>query len=210
MIHREISDIKFQVDSLDGLRGFAALLVLFSHASYLGMTAFPGLDLRGIEKSGVYLFFLLSSFLLTMPLLRKGKEILTIPVMSHYWQRRFFRIYPLYTVYLLAAVFSSWGYSFFGGITKAGIPFSLDLQGFASHLLLQQGKSVTWSIAVEFKFYFVLPFFVFAITYIQNYGQRVTIFFFLCFFILSQLIFPQQQTLTNDIRLLPYLPIFYF
>src|SRR5262245_2640690 len=98
MIHREISDKRFQMDSLDGLRGFAALIVVFSHTSNKGWFLAPFLDLRGIGKSGVILFFLLSSFLLTLPLLRNGKEVLSRPVMSHYWQRRFFRIYPLYTL----------------------------------------------------------------------------------------------------------------
>ena len=99
MIYREISDEKFQMDSLDGLRGFAALIVVFSHTSNAGMFFIPLLDLRGVGKSGVFLFFLLSSFLLTLPLLRKKKEVLSLSVMSHYWQRRFFRIYPLYTLY---------------------------------------------------------------------------------------------------------------
>jgi len=107
MMHREISDKKYQMDSLDGLRGCAALIVVCSHTSNSGMFFLPFLDLRGIGKSGVFLFFLLSSFLLTLPLLRKGKEVLSFSVMSHYWQRRFFRIYPLYTIYLLMGVISS-------------------------------------------------------------------------------------------------------
>ena len=53
------------IKSLDGLRGFAVLLVLLSHMSLVGINLVPGLDFAGIGKAGVYLFFVLSAFLLT-------------------------------------------------------------------------------------------------------------------------------------------------
>ncbi|MGQ8365235.1 acyltransferase family protein [Glaciecola sp. 1036] len=208
MIHREISDKKYQMDSLDGLRGLAALIVVMSHTSNAGMFYLPFLDLRGTGKSGVFLFFLLSSFLLTLPLLKKGKQIFTFANMSHYWQRRFFRIYPLYTIYLLLAVFSTIAIGMFLGREDAGVPFSLDWFGFLKHLALMEGKGVTWSIAVEFKFYFTLPFFVFAIVLVRPYGAPALIAMFLLLMVLSQLISPQDESLRNDARLLPYMPIF--
>lgn len=208
MIHRDISDNKYQMDSLDGLRGFAALIVVFSHTSISGMYFFPFLDLKGIGKSGVFLFFLLSSFLLTLPLLRKGKEVLSFPAMSHYWQRRFFRIYPLYTLYLLFGVTSTYFMASTLGESGVGIPFELDWAGFFNHIALQEGKGVTWSIAVEFKFYFILPFLVLAIIAARSYGPRVTILFFVLLLALSQVISPQEESLLNDARLLPYMPIF--
>lgn len=208
MIQREISDKRFKVDSLDGLRGFAALIVVFSHTSNAGMYFVPFLDLRGIGKSGVFLFFLLSAFLLTLPLLQKGKEIISFPVMSHYWQRRFFRIYPLYTLYLLLSVLTTWLLSTFFGRIGIGIPFSLDWQGFFNHLILQEGKGITWSIAVEFKFYFILPLFAMVMFFVSSYGAFSIIVFFLVLLFLSQVIFPQSQSVTNDPRLLPYMPIF--
>ena len=190
------------MDSLDGLRGFAALIVVFSHTSNAGMFFIPFLDLRGIGKSGVFLFFLLSSFLLTLPLLKKGREVLKFPVMSHYWQRRFFRIYPLYSIYLLLAALSTLVMS------GVGIPFALDWYGLLNHLILQEGKGVTWSIAVEFKFYFILPIFVFGIVLIRNYGHGALLFLFFVLLVLSQLVLPQSESTTNDARLLPYMPIF--
>ena len=208
MIHREISNKKLQIDALDGLRGFAALIVLFSHTSDSGMHFIPFLDLRGIGKSCVFLFFLLSSFLLTLPLLSKGKKVLSLPVMSHYWQRRFFRIYPLYILYLLLGVISTWFIATTLGKSGLGIPFELDWYGFFYHLALVEGKGVTWSVAVEFKFYFILPFLVLAIVFIRSYGPSVTILFFLALLLLSQLISPQSESLKNDARLLPYMPIF--
>ncbi|WP_345988017.1 acyltransferase [Sulfurimonas sp. HSL1-2] len=208
MIHREISDRKFQMDSLDGLRGFAVLIVVLSHTSNYGLFFFPYLNFSGIGKSGVYLFFLLSSFLLTLQLLDKGKQIFTLPVMLHYWQRRVLRIYPLYTIYLAVGLLSTWGITVFFGKHGVGIPFSLDWQGFFQQMFLSAGKGVTWSIAVEFKFYFVLPIFVFVIVLIEKYGLFVTTLFFLLILSMTQVISPQSASEVNDIRLLPYMPIF--
>ncbi|MEY8199454.1 MAG: acyltransferase family protein, partial [Colwellia sp.] len=162
---REISNKSLQMDALDGLRGFAALIVIFSHTSNVGMQYLPMLDLSGIGKSGVFLFFLLSSFLLTLQLLKKGSDIFTVGTMSHYWQRRFFRIYPLFTLYLLSALLTPYLIFQLLGRSDTGVPFHLTLQEFIGHMTLQEGKSVTWSIAVEFKFYFILPFLAF-ITYL--------------------------------------------
>lgn len=164
--------------------------------------------MRGIGKSGVFLFFLLSSFLLTLPLLRKGKEVFSFPVMSHYWQRRFFRIYPLYTLYLLLGVISTLVITAALGKSGVGIPFSLDWTGFVHHLALLEGKGVTWSIAVEFKFYFTLPFFVLAIVFVRSHGSLAVAGLFVLLIMLSQLISPQSESHVNDPRLLPYMPIF--
>jgi peptidoglycan/LPS O-acetylase OafA/YrhL len=208
MIHREISDKKFQIDSVDGLRGFAALIVVFSHTSGAGMFFIPSLDLSGIGKSGVFLFFLLSSFLLTRILLDKGKGLLTLPVMSHYWQRRFFRIYPLYTFYLILSVVSTWFIATFLGKHDAGLPLALDLNGFINHIFLRENKGVTWSIAVEFKFYFILPVLATALSFIRLRGFMATLFFIAFLLIVSQIIAPQGDSLINDARVLPYMPIF--
>ena len=54
-------------DALDGLRGLAVLVVIASLMSLLGFL--PGVQAGGMGKSGVYLFFVLSAFLLTRVLL---------------------------------------------------------------------------------------------------------------------------------------------
>ncbi|MEM8550236.1 MAG: acyltransferase family protein, partial [Verrucomicrobiota bacterium] len=126
MIKREISERKFQIDALDGLRGIAALLVLAGHASNNQMYFLPFLDLRGSGKTGVFLFFLLSSFLLTIPLIDKGKKIVSVPIMLHYWQRRFFRIYPLYTLFLLCSFTTTFLFTVVAGLNISGVPFDLD------------------------------------------------------------------------------------
>ena len=95
--HREL-----HVKSLDGLRGIAVLFVVLSHSSIEGFFSWSPLDFKGIGKTGVYLFFILSAFLLDRQIifkLRKGQAD------NLYWLnyviRRFLRIYPLFAVALI-------------------------------------------------------------------------------------------------------------
>ena len=88
MLQREITDKRFQVDALDGLRGMAALIVVFAHSSNIGLHLLPGLTAEGMGKSGVFMFFLLSAYLLTLPMLNMGEKIFSQAHLSLYWQRR--------------------------------------------------------------------------------------------------------------------------
>jgi peptidoglycan/LPS O-acetylase OafA/YrhL len=128
--------------------------------------------------------------------------------MSHYWQRRFFRIYPLYTLYLLLGVISTLIFNAKLGEAGIGMPFGLDWHSFFSHFTLQEGKGVTWSIAVEFKFYFILPVLVLVIFYVRAFGPLATLILFLFLMLLSQLISPQSESTADTAQLLPYMPIF--
>lgn len=145
-----------QIDSLDGLRGIAVLLVLVSHLSNAGMHIIPALSFSGVGKVGVWLFFTLSSFLLTLQFLNKKDEsLLSAKVWLNYFVRRFFRIYPLFTlVMLISWMLSNSGYFFMDGTN--------DL---ISRLLLQDAKGVEWSILVEFRYYMVLPIMVFLMVF---------------------------------------------
>ena len=209
MLSRELSDNKLQIDCLDGLRGLAALIVVASHTSNAGMYFLPFLKFEGLGKSGVYLFFLISSFLLTRPLLSKGEKIFSFDNMSHYWQRRFFRIYPLYFIYLVTALTTTSILTNIFNKSDMGIPFSLTFSELINHLILIEGKGVTWSIAVEFKFYFILPFLVYIIYKLKCLENTYQILFLLICIVLTSNIFPSSDSKVNDISLLPYLPIFF-
>ena len=91
----------FYIDNLDGLRGLAALIVVFSHTSNAGLFLVPGLNMSGTGKSGVYLFFILSSFLLTRPILSLKDNFFTSQNLTRYFKRRVTRIFPLYLFCLL-------------------------------------------------------------------------------------------------------------
>lgn len=207
MVHRAISNKLLQIDALDGLRGLAALIVVLSHTSNLNMFFIPAMDFRGIGKSGVFLFFLLSSFLLTRQIITTSNKIFTFEFISNYWQRRFFRIYPLYTFYLLLALVTTWASVKYFGVGY-GQPFNLDLYGLFNQLILTESRGLTWSIAVEFKFYFVLPLLAGVFLLVRHKGLIACSALYVCLILLSQYLSPEGESLLNDPRFTPYLPIF--
>ncbi len=197
------------MDSLDGLRGVAVLIVFLSHTSNEGVFLFPFIDFSGIGKSCVFLFFVLSSFLLTLPFIKRGKES-NLFFISNYAIRRFFRIYPLFIFYLMLGFLTSstlWQNMEFKSII--GIPFLLTFQELLEHLLLVQGKGVTWSILVEFRYYFLLP--LLALTYSVILKNHLLLSTLLTVILIasSQIIWPEAHSQVNDQRLGPYLPIFF-
>ena len=128
------------------------------------MYLIPFADFSGIGKSGVYLFFILSSFLLTLPFIIKGNKAINLKYLINYLFRRFWRIYPLYFLYLAIAIITSSKLWATVNPTKlSNIPFFLSFIDFGKQLLLTEGRGVTWSILVEFRYYFVLP--ALALTY---------------------------------------------
>ena len=207
---REISDKRFQINSLDGLRGFAVLAVFLSHTSNKGIFLFPNVDFSGIGKSGVFLFFVLSAFLLTMPFIEKGKQTLNSRFLANYAIRRFSRIYPLYFIYLTLGLATSVLFTFIATIPEhRGVPFYLSVQDFWEHIILVQGKGVTWSILVECRYYLILP--VLGVFYSVLLKNRVILSAGLTavLIIAAVKIWPNDVLITNDSRLGPYLPTFF-
>ena len=59
--------------ALDGLRGVAALMVVASHAGNMNLHLLPGFSWAGAGKNGVFLFFVISAYLLTAQWLVQGQ-----------------------------------------------------------------------------------------------------------------------------------------
>lgn len=134
--------------AIDGLRGLAALMVVASHASGQRLNLIPGLSLEGIGKHGVYLFFAISAFLLTAQWLDvPAPERRSPRYWGGYFVRRGLRIYPLYALVLLAG----WA------LAPKGLGVHLDGAAVWRHLSLQEGRSIYWSVPVEFLYYLVIP-----------------------------------------------------
>jgi len=109
---------------LDGLRGVSVL------------------DFRGLGRTGVFLFFVLSSYLLTDQLLARGAAELRRPrTWGRYAARRLLRVYPGYCLAL--------------GVTLA--LGGLTLHHALLHLALVRAEAHFWTIPVEVLFYLVLP-----------------------------------------------------
>ena len=204
---REVTNQKLYVHALDGLRGMAVMAVFLSHTSLSGHYALPFLNSAGTGKMGVFLFFILSSFLLTYPFLLKREKAFTKYAIINFSYRRFFRIYPLFVLYLFVAMVSSFLLPSVLNRPDSGIPFYLSPLEFLQHIFLQQGKGVTWSILVEFRYYFVLPLiaYVYAVVFKGDFWKSMVTTIVLI--VLSQQWIPQTDVLNNDTRLLPYAPV---
>ncbi len=195
------STANLQFDCLDGLRGVAALLVVLSHLSNKGMGLFPFLSLSGVGKYGVFLFFSLSAFLLTLPFLEaRIRELHNPRLWLNYGIRRIFRIFPLFTFVLGLSVLLSSNQYFYYKLTPTE---------FISHVSLQSGKSVFWSIPVEFKYYFVIPVVILVYAFLLRKNLFLSAVVTLtALFLGSWFLWPAETYEINSVSLGPYLPTF--
>lgn len=133
------------IGALDGIRGFAALVVLAEHTGIL----------KGIGSLGVWLFFALSGFLLSAPFIRQPERAVSADYMGKYLNRRLKRILPMYYVFLVLAMMMH-------GKTDEMI----------RHLLFLQGDGHLWTLPQEMFFYMVFPLVVAAL-YLLFRGRQL-------------------------------------
>lgn len=169
--------------AIDGLRGFAVLMVVWFHASYFSYELNP-VDYHGftqiyyylsiLGETGVDLFFVLSGFLITGILIDTAEDEHKF---KNFYIRRSLRIFPLYYAVLflfIIYVSVSQGYEI------------LDLRLIA-HIFYVQNWSYehnvdsfmllnhTWSLAVEEQFYLIWP-----VLFLTIYKRSVKHIVFLC------------------------------
>ena len=181
---------RIRIPELDGLRGFAILQVICVHYFYHPDAHLPG-GLHFVQSffslgwTGVDLFFVLSGFLI-------GGILLDVRVSPNYFKtfylRRFFRIVPLYYLWLfcfIVVLFLS------GSVaqTRAANPgfywrlcghflFLQNLWVIYRPALAASWLGVTWTLAIEEQFYFVAPFLV-------RFLSRRNLIIFLSFVVLA-------------------------
>jgi peptidoglycan/LPS O-acetylase OafA/YrhL len=161
----EVSKPKNHLLVLDGLRAIACLAVLSYHISmfvriyHLWSPSGRMQTLLAIAAnfgvSGVFLFFILSGFLLFLPfaktLLFDGKW----SSISRFYLRRFFRILPgYYAVLFLVILF--FHPEFLRSEYRAQLWQLLTFR--MSKALSDQVDGPFWTLAIEFQFYMLLPF----------------------------------------------------
>lgn len=139
------------LDSLDGLRAVAALLVLFTHG--LSAHLWSGYSVGSI---GVAIFFCLSGFLMGYLYLQKQPTPVSI---RNYLVSRFSRIAPSYLFTIIVAFII---YSYI----DSGFVYKIGLHNLTRHLLFSGNVSIFWSIPPEVQFY---VFFIFVWFAIANY-----------------------------------------
>jgi peptidoglycan/LPS O-acetylase OafA/YrhL len=167
------------VPALDGVRGYAAIGVLFLHTSfYAGVIALgglPGIPVLGWLTVGLTVvlspFFLLSGMMLYRPFARATFDGTKRPALKPFFARRMLRIFPTYLVVVAAALLligmanisSVWDvirpivlmHYFFGTSTATQIP----------------GLEITWTVVTEVLFYLLLPA---AAALINKYARKVS------------------------------------
>ncbi len=129
--------------ALDGLRGFAALLVIVSHSA--NHSFLPKIFGDGLGKMGVILFFGLSGFLMGYLYCRKHLNVKTL---WDYAVNRLARILPLYYFTVLLTIVSFCMFDFV--LLKADSILKM-----VNNVALIRGSSILWTISVEVHFYFV-------------------------------------------------------
>jgi peptidoglycan/LPS O-acetylase OafA/YrhL len=160
--------------NLNGLRFIAAFLVIAHHVeqikSIYGLDSYWGRSpfITIVGDLGVVLFFVLSGFLITYLLLEEERKTNSIKVGNFYF-RRVLRIWPLYFLTILLALFVLPNLSLFilpgyeKDVIYEQLPskilfYLLFLPNLVSPLLgVVPYASHTWSIGTEEQFYLVWP-----------------------------------------------------
>ncbi|WP_310629819.1 acyltransferase [Paraburkholderia sp.] len=152
-----MTGLERRVKGLDGLRALAVMLVFLSHKAHL--------DAIDAGKIGVWLFFLISGYLIIGELHRnrlrvEGQGARRDAVLYVFFVKRALRIFPVYYLLLIALTIAhalfyqrdvelglAWNFAFLSnfwiGVVHDGWP------GTVSHF---------WSLAVEQQFYLIAPF----------------------------------------------------
>jgi len=178
------------IQTADGIRGLALLIVVVLHATGLFFPSLHG-ALGGTAQPGVWLFFILSSFLLTCKFIRSGFSFHGV---TSYILGRTLRIIPLFImsvgIYYLCGMF--------------------DYDKFISIITFQDTYIHLWTIPVEFSFYFILPVIAFASIKIKKaFGSTYSLIFLLLLVACSSCLFPYTDLSYNGMMVW-YLPVFLY
>jgi peptidoglycan/LPS O-acetylase OafA/YrhL len=152
---------------LDGLRALAISLILIQHATVIMWTdrthpilAAGTVDLGQILLlgfTGVYLFFILSGFLIAQQLYKAdlGNTVTRRTQIQFFFRKRFFRLAPAYYLTLSLVFLMPW---FGTHTTECYVAYLAFLQDY----ICSSYSPIFWSLAVEFQFYLIAPFLILA------------------------------------------------
>ena len=125
-----------RLPELDTIRGFAFLLVVLSHIGNV-----RNLPTRGLGQFGVWIFFVLSAFLLSYPFFENDELVVSHEAWARYFIRRVCRIWPPYLAALCLFHFvRHWTWS----------TVLLDAT-------FQRGTEIMWTVFIEVRYYLILP-----------------------------------------------------
>ena len=172
-----------KIDAINGLRGLAALMVIYFHSLFpviLQQTGFDWIIRHG--WMGVNLFFMLSGFVLYRPYFTGQRSFNSFLDIWIFYKHRFLRLYPLFAFNLLVCLL------LMGPVTterlQAFFIALFALSGFSLQHLLPPLNPVLWSLAVEIWFSVLFPFIVVAI---GRYGFKKVFFLVLALALLTRI-----------------------
>jgi peptidoglycan/LPS O-acetylase OafA/YrhL len=182
--------MKFEIKSLTGIRGIAALYVIVFHwyvvlvsekatISHVGVIDTMAKNFIGHGYLAVDLFFVLSGFVLSLSVHKKFDSEVSISDWVTFMHKRFLRIFPLYVSMTLLYFLIFYGSNFIGLLVNLTL-----LQGvFPSYnsSLIPPG----WSLTNEWLMYLIFPSFFYLIFKLKNYNWvifslAVVILLFIC------------------------------
>jgi peptidoglycan/LPS O-acetylase OafA/YrhL len=143
------------IPGLDGLRALSIMIVMVGHF-LLGKAA-------ALSTIGVYIFFVISGYLITRLMLAEQEKFGSVD-MARFYARRFLRLYPVIIVFLIVIV----GVAFLAHRPRPPIEVASILFYFANYLTswqeiqgstFQLPIGILWSLSVEEHFYLLMPIF---------------------------------------------------
>jgi peptidoglycan/LPS O-acetylase OafA/YrhL len=144
------------ISGLDALRALAVSLVLIDHFDLT--KHFFGVR-RGLGSLGVMIFFVLSGFLITSMLLKEHRRTGGISL-TNFYRRRAYRIFPtFYCCWLLTTMVECLAHQFYRKSAVVSFFYFMDYgRGLAPEKMQPYLHMwISWSLAVEEKFYLLWP-----------------------------------------------------
>lgn len=149
-----------RIDSLTGIRGMAALLVVYAH---LAEEHFFAISPLHPGEMGVMVFFTLSGFLMAF---LYGDKPFDYPAVARYGISRFSRIAPAYLTVVVAS------YLIYNLVDPEFV-YAITHRNLARHLLFSGNVSALWSIPPEVQFYVIFVGLWMALWSLRNRGNAV-------------------------------------
>lgn len=138
-----------RIPSLDGLRAISIFLVMISH-----MAKWKHISLAAMEEygtTGVFIFFVLSGYLITGLLLREHEKTSTVNLWNFYL-RRGFRIFPAAFVFMAIVTTLYWRQMHWYHVLAA-VLYVANMDATRPWIF-----SHLWSLGIEEQFYLLWPF----------------------------------------------------